>query len=95
MKYEIQIEGMSCGHCVMAVKKELSKLQGIENTHEAQDGLTKAIAGAYAHSLGEAKAAAKAKQWQTALDAYTAAYGFKPTDEAQKGIADMKKKLGQ
>ncbi|MCY2927703.1 MAG: hypothetical protein NT031_20130 [Planctomycetota bacterium] len=71
------------------------KLQGIENTHEAQDGLTKAIAGAYAHSLGEAKAAAKAKQWQTALDAYTAAYGFKPTDEAQKGIADMKKKLGQ
>ena len=31
MKYEIQIEGMSCGHCVMAVKKELSKLQGIEN----------------------------------------------------------------
>ena len=58
-------------------------------------GLTKAIAGAYAHSLGEAKAAAKAKQWQTALDAYTAAYGFKPTDEAQKGIADMKKKLGQ
>jgi len=27
MKLEkISIEGMSCGHCVMAVKKELSKL---------------------------------------------------------------------
>jgi copper chaperone len=24
---EIKIEGMSCGHCVMAVKKELSKMQ--------------------------------------------------------------------
>lgn len=23
---EIKIDGMSCGHCVMAVKKELSKL---------------------------------------------------------------------
>ncbi len=23
---EIKIEGMSCGHCVMAVKKELSKI---------------------------------------------------------------------
>ncbi|MHB8905565.1 MAG: heavy-metal-associated domain-containing protein [Melioribacteraceae bacterium] len=23
---EFKIEGMSCGHCVMAVKKELSKL---------------------------------------------------------------------
>ena len=31
MKYEIKIEGMSCGHCVMAVKKELSKLPGIVN----------------------------------------------------------------
>ena len=27
---EIKIEGMSCGHCVMAVKKELSKLN-LEN----------------------------------------------------------------
>jgi len=23
---ELKIEGMSCGHCIMAVKKELSKL---------------------------------------------------------------------
>jgi copper chaperone len=26
---EIVIEGMSCGHCVMAVKKELSKIAGL------------------------------------------------------------------
>ena len=31
MKYDIKIEGMNCGHCVMAVKKEISKLPGIEN----------------------------------------------------------------
>ena len=26
---EIVIEGMNCGHCVMAVKKELSKIAGM------------------------------------------------------------------
>ena len=26
---EIVIEGMNCGHCVMAVKKELSKMTGL------------------------------------------------------------------
>lgn len=26
---EFTIEGMSCGHCVMAVKKELSALDGV------------------------------------------------------------------
>jgi copper chaperone len=26
---DLTIEGMSCGHCVMAVKKELSKLNGL------------------------------------------------------------------
>ena len=26
---ELTIEGMSCGHCVMHVKKELSKLSGL------------------------------------------------------------------
>ena len=26
---ELNIEGMSCGHCVMSVKKELSKLNGV------------------------------------------------------------------
>lgn len=30
MKFqELKIEGMSCNHCVMAVKKELEKLQSI------------------------------------------------------------------
>lgn len=26
---DLQIEGMSCGHCVMSVKKELGKLAGL------------------------------------------------------------------
>ncbi|MGD1008402.1 MAG: cation transporter [Ignavibacteriaceae bacterium] len=26
---ELKIEGMSCGHCVMAVKKEISKLTDV------------------------------------------------------------------
>jgi copper chaperone len=26
---DLTIEGMSCGHCVMAVKKELNKLAGV------------------------------------------------------------------
>lgn len=26
---ELKIEGMSCGHCVMSVKKELSRLAGV------------------------------------------------------------------
>lgn len=27
---ELQIEGMSCGHCVMSLKKQLSKIDGLE-----------------------------------------------------------------
>lgn len=27
---ELRIEGMSCGHCVMAVRKELGKLNGVQ-----------------------------------------------------------------
>ena len=27
---ELKIEGMSCHHCVMAVKKELSKLENVQ-----------------------------------------------------------------
>ena len=27
---EIKIEGMSCGHCEMAVRKELSKLDNVK-----------------------------------------------------------------
>jgi copper chaperone len=26
---ELQIEGMTCGHCVMSVKKELAKLENV------------------------------------------------------------------
>jgi copper chaperone len=29
----LKIEGMSCGHCVMALKKELSKIEGVEITN--------------------------------------------------------------
>ncbi|QQS37682.1 MAG: heavy-metal-associated domain-containing protein [Ignavibacteriales bacterium] len=29
MNYEINIEGMSCGHCVMAVKKSLNNLDKV------------------------------------------------------------------
>ncbi len=28
--YEMKIEGMSCGHCVMAVRKELSKIDNVK-----------------------------------------------------------------
>lgn len=27
---ELKIEGMSCHHCVMAVRKELTKLEGLD-----------------------------------------------------------------
>jgi len=27
---ELKISGMTCNHCVMSVKKELSKLRGVE-----------------------------------------------------------------
>lgn len=30
-KAEIKIEGMSCPHCVMAVKKALTELNGVKN----------------------------------------------------------------
>lgn len=31
----LKIEGMSCGHCVMALKKELSKVEGVTVTTAA------------------------------------------------------------
>ncbi len=34
---ELKIEGMTCGHCVMSVKKELSKLAGV-NIFDVQIG---------------------------------------------------------
>jgi copper chaperone len=29
-EWEFKIEGMNCQHCVMAVKKELAKVEGVE-----------------------------------------------------------------
>lgn len=34
---QLTIEGMHCGHCVMAVRKELSKLSGV-NVEDVQIG---------------------------------------------------------
>jgi copper chaperone len=34
---QIRIEGMHCDHCVMAVKKELSKIPGVQ-VHEVRIG---------------------------------------------------------
>lgn len=31
MKREVSIKGMSCNHCVMAVKNALSELQGVKS----------------------------------------------------------------
>lgn len=36
-KYTITIEGMTCGHCVMSVKKELSKIPAL-NIKEVKIG---------------------------------------------------------
>jgi copper chaperone len=36
----VKINGMSCGHCVMSVKKALSAVPGIENL-DVQIGLAK------------------------------------------------------
>ncbi len=37
---ELKIDGMSCNHCVMAVKKELSKLENV-NVEDVQIGSAK------------------------------------------------------
>ncbi len=37
---ELKIEGMSCGHCVMAVRKELSKLENVR-VEDVQIGIAK------------------------------------------------------
>ncbi|MCK9409797.1 MAG: heavy-metal-associated domain-containing protein [Bacteroidetes bacterium] len=31
-KQKLEIDGMTCGHCVMSVKKELSKIDGVTIT---------------------------------------------------------------
>ena len=33
MKYELSVEGMSCGHCVMAVKEALGRVEHIQVEH--------------------------------------------------------------
>ncbi|NQV73153.1 heavy-metal-associated domain-containing protein [bacterium] len=33
MKHELTLEGMSCGHCVKAVKEALATVDGIEVEH--------------------------------------------------------------
>jgi copper chaperone len=37
---ELKIEGMSCGHCVMAVRKELSKMNDVK-VNDVQIGSAK------------------------------------------------------
>lgn len=39
---ELKIEGMHCGHCVMAVRKELSKLPNVK-VEEVQIGSAKLL----------------------------------------------------
>lgn len=39
---ELRIEGMHCGHCVMAVRKELSKLASV-NVEDVQIGSAKVV----------------------------------------------------
>lgn len=39
---ELKIEGMSCNHCVLAVKKELSKLPNV-NVENVQIGTAKVV----------------------------------------------------
>jgi len=71
-KVEIQIEGMTCGHCAMTISKELSGLAGVANV---QVDHTKGIAtveqnGLTNNQLSEAITAAgyTAKEF-TPLDA--------------------------
>jgi len=37
---EFKIEGMTCGHCVMAVKKELTRLENVK-VNDVQIGIAK------------------------------------------------------
>jgi copper chaperone len=63
---ELHIEGMSCGHCVMSVTKELSKLAGVrvdmaevgkvrveyDESHVTRADLARAIDEAGYHLVG-------------------------------------------
>ena len=57
---ELTIEGMHCGHCVMAVRKELSKLANV-NVQDVQIGRatvkideTKVTRDSISHAIGDA-----------------------------------------
>lgn len=45
MKKTLQIEGMSCGHCVMRVEKALSKVQGVSKVQVSLSSKTAEVEG--------------------------------------------------
>ena len=45
MKKTLQVEGMSCGHCVMRVEKALSKVQGVSKVLVSLAGKTAEVEG--------------------------------------------------
>ncbi len=57
---ELKIEGMSCGHCIMAVRKELGKLENVKvedvqiGSAKVQYDETKVDEKALAAAVGEA-----------------------------------------
>lgn len=71
-KIEIQIEGMTCGHCAMTITKELSGLAGVSNVQvdHAQGFATVEQSGLSDDQLSEVITAAgyTAKEF-TSLDA--------------------------
>jgi copper chaperone len=71
-KVEIQIEGMTCGHCAMTITKELSGLAGVSNVQvdHAKGSAVVEQSGLSNDQLSEAITAAgyKAKEFTT-LDA--------------------------
>lgn len=53
---ELKIEGMSCGHCVMSVRRALSKLPGVEVMDVRIGGATVALDPSKAGEAGLAEA---------------------------------------
>ncbi len=47
-RIELSIEGMSCGHCVAAVRRELQKIPGVAVEDVRIGGATVAVDGAIA-----------------------------------------------
>ncbi len=70
-KVEIQIEGMTCGHCAMTITKELSGLAGVSNVQvDHEKGSAVIESGLSNDQISEAITAAgyTAKEF-TSLDA--------------------------